>query len=411
VTGLAPSGRPGALSIAMIVASIAASLAISIAMDLVILRFGSSVPAQSLLGEVIMFNATCVLQAAVGAMIEWRRPGHMIGRLLMLSGPLYGFVAAGWTTADTLKPLVEPELYRVASWALFVLSYPVVGLIAGWVPLLFPTGRLPGPRWRVPIAVLIVLSAIGLAAMAVRPGRLAAENELQNPFGIGGWPGFLQPFVDAIALELGALLVLAAGALIIRYRRGDRIERLQIRWLVSAVAVCAIGFIMTAVAHGLGNISPPIAQWTTLIAYAGILLMPLAIGMAVLRYRLYEIDRIISRTISYGVVTATLVAVYAGGILLLQAPLGAVTGGDTIAVAASTLVAAGLFQPLRRRIQAATDRRFNRARFDGERTAASFAAVLRDEVDPTRAQSALLAAVDSAIGPRGVGVWIRGESR
>jgi hypothetical protein len=411
MTSLAGSRRPGALSIAMIVASIGASLAISVAMDLAILRFGSTVPPQSLLGVVIMFNATCVLQGAVGAMIEWRRPGHTIGRLLMLSGPLYGFVAAGWTTADTLKPLVEPDLYRVASWALFVLSYPVVALIAGWVPLLFPTGRLPGPRWRVPIAALIVLSAIGLAAMAVRPGPLAAETELQNPFGIGGWPGFLQPFVDAIALELGALIVLAAGALIIRYRRGDRIERLQIRWLVSAVTVCAIGFIVTAVAHGLGNISPPIAQSSTLVAYAGILLMPIAIGMAVLRYRLYEIDRIISRTISYGVMTATLVAVYAGVILLLQAPLGAVTGGDTVAVAASTLVAAGLFQPLRRRIQAATDRRFNRARYDAERTAAAFAAEVRDEVDPTHAQSALLAAVDSAIGPRVIGVWIRGESR
>jgi hypothetical protein len=410
VTGLAAPRRPGARSIAMIVASIGASLAISFAMDLGIVPFGTSVPAQILLGAV-MFNATCVLQAAVGAIIEWRRPGHTIGRLLMLSGPLYGFVAAGWTTAGTLEPFVDPGLYRVASWAVFVLSYPVIALIAGWVPLLFPTGTLPGPRWRVPIAVLIVLSAIGLAAMAVRPGPLAAETELQNPFGIDGWPGFVQPFVDAIALELGTLLLLAAAALIIRYRRGDRIERLQIRWLVSAVAVCAIGFIVTAVAHELGNNGPPIAQPTTLVAYAGILLMPIAIGMAVLRYRLYDIDRIISRTISYGVVTATLVAVYAGLILLLQAPLGAVTGGDTVAVAASTLVAAGLFQPLRRRIQAATDRRFNRARYDAERTAAAFAAEVRDGVDPTRAQSALLAAVDSAIGPQGVGVWIRGEGR
>ena len=151
------------------------------------------------------------------------------------------------------------------------------------------------------------------------------------------------------------------------------------------------------------------AAWVVvLVAYPTI---PLAVGVAVMRYRLLEIDRIISRTISYGVVTATLVAVYAGVILLLQAPLGAVTGGNTVAVAASTLVAAGLFQPLRRRIQAATDRRFNRARYDAERTAAAFAAEVRDEVDPTHAQSALLSAVDSAIGPRVIGVWIRGESR
>ena len=140
-------------------------------------------------------------------------------------------------------------------------------------------------------------------------------------------------------------------------------------------------------------------------------LVPVAIAVAVLRYHLYDIDRIISRTISYGLITATLLAVYGALILLLQAPLSAVTGGETVAVAASTLVAAALFQPLRARIQEVVDRRFNRARYDAQRTAASFAAVLRDEVDPTRAQSALLAAVESAIGPHGVAVWIRGATR
>jgi hypothetical protein len=172
---------------------------------------------------------------------------------------------------------------------------------------------------------------------------------------------------------------------------------------------------MTAVATGLvigtlvpGSSDNGLAWIPAIIAFPTV---PIAIGIAVLRYRLYDIDRIISRTISYGAVTATLVAVYAGLILLIQAPLNTVTGGETIAVAASTLAAAALFQPLRRRVQGVVDRRFNRARYDAERTTAAFAAELRDEVDPGHAQSALLTAVDAAIRPQVAAVWIRGESR
>jgi hypothetical protein len=144
----------------MIVTSIGASIGISAAMDLVGLRLTTYAPVQIIVAAAL-FNATCVLQSLVGGIIEWRRPGHTIGRLLMLSGPGYGFVSAGWTTAGTLQPFVDPQLYLVATWAVFMLSYPVVAFIAGWVPLLFPTGRLPSPRWRFPIAVLVLLSTIG----------------------------------------------------------------------------------------------------------------------------------------------------------------------------------------------------------------------------------------------------------
>jgi MFS family permease len=401
--------RPGKLSILMIVTSIGASVAISVALNLVGLRLPAYGPEQIIVAAAL-FNATCILQSVVGAIIEWRRPGHTIGRLLLLSGPAYGFASAGWTTLGALESVVDPQIYRFASWAVFMLSYPAVALIAGWIPLVFPTGTLPGPRWRVPIAVLIVLSAIGLAAMAVRPGRPAPETELVNPFGIEGWPDVLQPFVDALPLGLVVLVGLGAAAVVTRYRRGDRVERLQIRWLVSAVAITAIGLAGLAVSYALGSDSPPIATWIALVPFVGIMLVPVAIGIAVLRYRLFEIDRIISRTLSWALVTGLLGAVFVGLVVGLQALSADITGTNTLAVAASTLVVAALFQPLRRRIQSAVDRRFNRARYDAERTAAAFAGQLRNEVDLGKRRAALVDTVEEAVRPASATVWLRAGS-
>jgi divalent metal cation (Fe/Co/Zn/Cd) transporter len=171
--------------------------------------------------------------------------------------------------------------------------------------------------------------------------------------------------------------------------------------------VCVVGFIATVAAYALRTDGPPIAQSTTLVAYAGILLMPIAIGVAVLRYRLYEIDRIISRTIGWALVTGVLVAVFAGTVVGLQAILTGFTQGQTLAVAASTLIAFVLFQPVRRRVQSVVDRRFNRARYDAEGTAAAFAERQRDQVDIAGLKVDLTGTIDSALHPRALGVWIR----
>ena len=410
MNGPAATRRPGPLAIAMIVASIAASVGVSIAMDAVVLWVMPSAPNYILI-VAPLFNATCLLQSLVGGIIEWRRPGHTIGRLLMLSGPAYGFVSAVWTTADTLQTFVDPQLYRFVSWAVLLLSYPVIAVMAGWVPLLFPTGSLPGPRWRGPIALLVVLSGIGMAAAAVRPGPLAAGTELVNPFGMVGWPRVLQPFVDLIPLEMVALLALGAAAVITRYRRGDRIERLQIRWLASAVMVIAVGLAATVVSFGLGNANPPITLSTTLVAYAGILLMPVAIGVAILRYRLFEIDRLISRTIGWAIVTGVLGAAFGGTIVGLQAILADVTQAQTLSVAASTLVAFVLFQPVRRRVQSVVDHRFNRARYDAERTAAAFAERQRAQVNLAGLKVDIVGTIDGALSPKAIGVWFRPSGR
>ena len=392
----------------MIVSSIAASTAISVAMDVVGLQLPTFATGQIVV-LAALFNATAILQSVVGSVIEWRRPGHAIGRLLMLSGPAYGFVSAGWTTASALGSVIDPQLHRVASWAVLMISYPAVALIAGWIPLVFPTGTLPGPRWRLPVGLLAGLSGIGLAAMALGP--FSGASGITNPFGVAGWPGPFQPFADALPLELVVLLGLGAGAVITRYRRGDGVERLQIRWFASAVAITAIGFLGSAASYLLGTTSTPISTSITLVAYAGIMLMPVAIGIAVLRYRLFEIDRIISRTIGWAVVTGILGIVFSGTIVGLQGILAGVTQAQTLAVAASTLVAFVLFQPLRRRVQAVVDHRFNRARYDAQRTAAAFAERQRDQVNIAGLTEDIASTIDAALSPRTVAVWIRPSGR
>ena len=403
MTGPSAIRRPRVVSLIMIVTSISLSVALSLALD----WFVFSNPAASLGAPalVLPFNATVILMSVVGAVIEWRRPGHAIGRLLMLSGPLYATLAIGWTVADySFAPLIDPAAFAALSWATAILSYPGVALFAGWLPLLFPTGTLPGPRWRLPAVALVVVSSISLAAFAVRPGSYGPSNAV-NPIGIEGWPSALQPVADAINVEMAVLLILAIAALATRYRRGDRVERLQIRWLLAAMAITVVGFAGVLIESAIRTDGGP--NVSAFVAYAGILLMPIAIGIAVTRYRLYEIDRIISRTLSYGLVTVTLALVFVGLVLGLQAVLAPFTRDDTIAIAASTLVVAALFQPLRRRIQGAVDRRFDRARYDGQKVVDAFGRQLRDEVDLDRLRTILLATADDVVRPVSASVWLR----
>jgi hypothetical protein len=414
VTGGTTPHRPGRLSFALIAASITASAAVALAMDVVLFRYSTDLSVRILLGAAI-FNATGIMQSVVGGIIEWRRPGNAIGRLMMLAGPLYTIAAAGWTIGSTLETLADPEVYRVFSWTVTLLSWPAVALIAGWIPILFPTGTLPGPRWRVPAVVLLSLTSVGLIAMSLRPGPPGFESvDLINPFGVDAWPGFLQPFVDAVPFAVLGTVLLAMVAVISRYRRGDRVVRLQIRWFVAAVAIVPLSLLGILLELGLraagafdGQADAPNGLAFAVVTDAGILAMPIAIGVAVTRYRLYEIDRLISRTIGWALVTGVLVAVFGGTVIGLQAVLDRVMQGETLAVAASTLIAFALFQPIRRRVQQLVDRRFDRARYDGDRTAAAFAERLRAQVDLAGLEADIADVVDTALRPARVGVWIR----
>jgi hypothetical protein len=393
--------HPGALSRGLIAGSFAVAITCIVALDGAILNGTAELDAPVLL---LLLNGIALLQSAVGAIIEWRRPGHAIGRLLLVSGPLFAFLAMGWIAGDGLAPVLGPSVYPVVDWGVALLSYAGMAVIAGWLPLLFPTGTLPGPRWRVPVAILVAVSACSLIVLATRPGQMT-EGGLENPFGIGGWPPVLQVLVDSLLLQLLVLIAMAVTSLAVRYRRGDDVERHQIRWFLGAAGLVGVGFAGLTVETILrtGNGIPGFI----VVAFVGVLLMPVAIGIAVLRYRLYEIDRIISRTIGWAIVTGILVAVFAGLVVALQTLLAPLTEENTFAVAASTLVAFALFQPLRRRVQHAVDRRFDRSRFDGELVAAAFAERLRGEVDVSAAHAALITTASAVVKPQSAAIWLR----
>jgi hypothetical protein len=201
--------------------------------------------------------------------------------------------------------------------------------------------------------------------------------------------------------------VFAVGVLsaVLRYRRATGVERLQLRWLMTSIAFALAALVAGLVGFAIVGAQVGLLVWIpAAVAYPTI---PLAVGVAVMRYRLFDIDRIISRGLSWAVLSGLLLAVYVGAVVLLQSLLGGVTQGDTVAVAGSTLLAAALFHPLRRRIQAVVDHRFNRARYDAERTAIDFAERLRDEVDLESLSGDIADVVDTALRPTKIGVWIR----
>jgi hypothetical protein len=352
--------------------------------------------------------------AGVGALLIIRRPRTSIGWILLGMG--LGYALLSRPVEATAEEFADGTVDLPV--ALFAIVHGGMGttvfFLYAVLAMVFPSGRLSTGRWgrlgRAGLAVGLLLTAAAYV-MPVIGASYPASAWVRNPVAVLPDLAIWRVITPTTVIFPVMVLVIAgAVSLVVRVRRARGTERQQLRWIAASIAI-----VMSSVVSGLviGSLVPNssdngLAWIPAVVAFP---IVPISIGIAVLRYRLYDIDRFISRTISYGVVTATLVAVYIGLILLLQAPLSAVTGGETVAVAASTLVAAGLFQPLRRRIHGTIDRRFNRARYDAERTAASFAAELRDEVDPTHAQSALLAAVDSAIRPQGAAVWIRGETR
>ena len=240
-------------------------------------------------------------------------------------------------------------------------------------------------------------------------------SDVVNPFGVDWWPAVLQPFADAIPLAVLGNLLLGVAAVITRYRRGDPIVRLQIRWFLTAVALIPLSLVGLLIEVALrsatgGGPDAPNGLIFPVVNYAAIFALPIAIGIAVTRYRLYEVDRLISRTIGWALVTGVLVVVFVGTVVGLQAILDQVIQGETLAVAASTLLAFALFQPVRRRVQALVDRRFDRARYDGDRTAAAFAERLREQVDLAGLEADIAGVVDGALRPTTVGVWIRRPS-
>jgi hypothetical protein len=371
---------------------------------------GTSLPGMAFVLDALLLALALLAMATVGALLSMRVPANAVGWLILVSAFVLGveFLAVGYVEQSKSVAAGSWPGTDLAAWLYSnLLSVPVLIMTVA-IPLIFPDGRLLSPRWRWFVALLVLTFVGNLLAFGLRKG-LIPDTDIENPFGIAG----IEPLVELInstPFQMGSPLVFvgAVTSVLLRYRRGSRMERQQLKWLIAVTALAAIAWSLTTVSAVTGaTILTTIGWYGGLLAFVG---FPVAIGIAVLRYRLYEIDRIISRTISYGVVTGVLVVVFAAAVLGMQAALEPVTGGSTAAVAASTLVVAALFQPLRRRVQRLVDRHFDRRRYDAERTAAAFAARLRDDVDLASVQGDLLRVVAGSLQPTSLGIWMRGTT-
>jgi hypothetical protein len=294
---------------------------------------------------------------------------------------------------------------------------PAVGMLGTYAIMLFPDGRLPSRRWR-PLAwlsgaVIVVLSV----GVAVTPGPLQNLGGIRNPFELE-----LPPWVEAafyVVLPLLPLCMLASvGSLVARYRRAVGEERQQIKWISFAASVVGVLYLIAMVS---AFVFPSVAWlaegwplWLDLLAYAALASftgVPIAVGFAVLKYRLYDIDLLINRTLVYGSLTATLVALYLGGIVLLQRVFVVLAGeSSTLAVVASTLLIAALFNPLRGRIQGFIDLRFYRRKYDARKTLEAFSAKLRDETDLDTLNAEVVGVVRETLQPSHVSLWLRPDT-
>ena len=324
---------------------------------------------------------------AVGALLVTRVPANPIGPLLLAAGTFAVASSALWSYANlgALQPSAWPGsgLARSIGDAFFI--YPIVIALVD-IPLVFPDGRLPSRRFRWVVLASIVL-LVGWAIGATLKTDVASVFVLVS-----------------MLVSFGG----AAIAVTLRFRRGDPVQRQQVKGLAAAVLVAVVFF---PTGFLVWNESPGLSDALIGVGLLALFALPVVIGLAILRYRLYEIDRIISRTIAYLLVTTLLVAAYAAVVLVIGGPLAGVAGGDTISVALSTLVVAALFQPLRRRVQVIVDRRFDRASVDAERTTVAFSERLRDEVDIEAVTADLRATVHAAIKPDRSGVWLREVGR
>jgi hypothetical protein len=335
----------------------------------------------------------------VGALVTWRRPGHLVGWILAVMGLVEAldFVTFEYGLAGSAGRGLPGSAY--AGWVQLWIWVPFVALVAVYLVLLFPDGRVSSPRWR-PVSWLAGgCAVIAAAGLAFSPGSEGPNLPgLSNPFGVAPAEA---PFDAAVAGLAGLVccVVLAVWSLVARGRRGTATERQQIKWLAWSGCLVAVALVP---AVALSLTPGTAARVASGALFAAVLAMPAAVGVAVLRYRLYDIDRVISRTLAYAIVTGLLAAVYAGLVLLAT---GVFEVRTPVAVAAATLAAAALFAPVRRRVQHRVDRRFNRARYDAEATVAAFAARLKDAVDLDTVRGDLASVVQAALEPAHLSVW------
>jgi hypothetical protein len=341
--------------------------------------------------------------SAVGALIVIRRPGSRVGWLLLAGGLCFQmwifsmrYAAYGLVVEPGSLPGAE-----IMAWVLEWIGVPGFGFAFMLMLLVYPNGRLPSPRWR-PVAWFVV-AAISVATFtwATGLGPLPIFDQVTNPVGIET-PDGIDSGLGWMLMVLGVLA--AAVSLIVRYVRSAGVERKQIKWLAYAGALMFLALVTVTV----GSTFDPIQAVAGILFLVAIAALPVAVGMAVLRYRLYEIDRLISRTVSYALVVGLLAAVFLGAVTLATVVLPA---QSDLAIAASTLTVAALFNPMRKRVQGWVDRRFNRSRYDAQRVMDEFTDSLQDRVDPDGVVDGWISVVSKTMEPSSVSVWVKNPDK
>jgi hypothetical protein len=368
------------------------------------------VPAQALarVGDSVWLSSSFVIVmlvfGLVGAVVAARQPRNGIGWLFLGLAGLQGITelcyGIAWFSVAVDRVPGESWIGWLASWT-SVLAPVLIGLAF----LLFPDGRFHTRRWRLGGVVCVVAIVPVTVDSALAPGRLVDVPALRNPAG-----------VDAVArlsdlpLDASYLLILgtATAGLITRFRRSHGVERAQLKWFAWSAGLLTAYLPVSAVA-GLfaGELSGNDDAVAGLVFAVGLCGLPVSVGVAVLRHRLYDVDLVINRTLVYGALTATLVLIYLGSVLAFRLALDPLTGDSDLAVAASTLAVAAAFRPLRSRIQAVVDRRFYRARYDATRTVETFGGRLREELDLESLGADLRSVVHRTVQPAHVSLWLR----
>jgi hypothetical protein len=343
----------------------------------------------------------------VGALIVSRERHNSVGWLFCAAGVPFALagLAHGWGAYALFERPGELPAGEVAAWLSNWLFVPPLFAVPSLLFLLFPDGRPPSTRWH-PVVWLVGVS-VGAAAVgtALAPGRLNEPpfRGIESPVGIEG----ARPVLDVVAfsgfIALFFTILFGAAAIVVRFRRATGEERLQLKWFASAGALFAFACVLN-IAPFSPLPSDTAGQALILLAFAGI---PVAAGVAILRYRLYDIDVVINRTLVYGALTATLAGAYLGTVLVLQLALSPLTEQSDVAIAGSTLAVAALFRPARSRIQALVDRRFYRRRYDTARTLESFGGRVRDQVNLDALGGELRAVVTDTVQPTHVSLWLR----
>jgi hypothetical protein len=346
-----------------------------------------------------------VIDVTMGAIVVSRRPENPVGWLLLLGGLaicINHFSAQYAIYALLAQPGSLPAgiaMAWISSWLLPIYS----GLQVIYL-LLFPTGRLPGSRWRWVAWLSVAYISVGVILSAFSSGaNLGSLGPIRNPLGIEGFTDVY----TAILYTLAPLLYVAATlSVFMRLRRAVGVERQQIKWFAYSAALFAIGVVLIVVPLAIDT--PNWYEGAATAIFAAISpAIPISIGIAILRYRLYEIDLLINRTLVYGLLTTSLALVYIGSVVSLQSVLSVLTGQEsTLAVVASTLVIAALFNPLRHRIQSLVDKRFYRSKYDARKTLEAFGARLRNETDLDALGNDLVGVARSTVQPEYVSLWL-----